>query len=60
MFTNHDRKLIEQTRALDLLEWLMKERIAKGYDTLLMEEVNYVLLVGRGEVLTPVKKEVKR
>lgn len=42
--------------AIELLVFKMKYRLAQGYDTLLLSDVNDVLMVADGEIIEPRSK----
>lgn len=48
---------IKDRTAIELLVFKMKYRLAQGYDTLLLSDVNDVLMVADGQIVEPLSKK---
>jgi len=60
MYSATDSQAIKDRAAIDLLVFKMKSRLAEGFDTLLLSDVNDVLTVANGTIVEPKsKKEVE-
>jgi len=60
MYNATESQSIKDRAAIDLLVFKMKSRLAEGFDTLLLSDVNDVLTVANGTIVEPKsKKEVE-
>ena len=60
MYSAQDTQAIKDRAAIDLLVFKMKSRLAEGFDTLLLSDVNDVLTVANGTIVeSKSKKEVE-
>lgn len=48
---------IKDRAAIELLVFKMKSRLAQGYDTLLLSDVNDILTVADGAIIEPLSKK---
>ena len=57
MYSATESQSIKDRAAIQLLVFKMKSRLAQGYDTLLLSDVNDVLMVADGEIVEPLSKK---
>lgn len=57
MYSATESQSIKDRAAIQLLAFKMKSRLAQGYDTLLLSDVNDVLMVADGEIVEPLSKK---
>ena len=57
MYSATESQSIKDRAAIQLLVFKMKSRLAQGYDTLLLSDVNDVLMVADGAIIEPLSKK---
>lgn len=57
MYSATDSQAIKDRAAVDLLVFKMKSRLAQGFDTLLLSDVNDVLTVANGTIVEPLSQK---
>ena len=57
MYSATESQSIKDRAAIELLVFKMKSRLAQGFDTLLLSDVNDVLMVADGEIVEPLSKK---
>ena len=57
MYSATDSQAIKDRAAMELLVFKMKSRLAQGFDTLLLSDVNDVLIVADGAVIEPLSQK---
>ena len=57
MYNATESQSIKDRAAIELLVFKMKYRLAQGYDTLLLSDVNDVLMVADGKIVEPLNKK---
>lgn len=56
MYSATESQAIKDRAAVELLTFKMKCRLAEGFDTLLLSDVNDVLMVADGAIVEPLSK----
>lgn len=56
MYSATESQSIKDRAAIELLVFKMKSRLAQGFDTLLLSDVNDVLMVADGQIVEPLSK----
>lgn len=60
MYSATESQSIKDRAAIELLVFKMKSRLAQGFDTLLLSDVNDILMVADGAIIeTQSKKELE-
>ena len=57
MYSATESQSIKDRAAIQLLIFKMKSRLAQGYDTLLLSDVNDILTVADGAIIEPLSKK---
>lgn len=57
MYSAVESQSIKDRAAMELLVFKMKSRLAQGFDTLLLSDVNDVLIVADGAVIEPLSQK---
>ena len=57
MYSATDSQAIKDRAAMELLVFKMKTRLAQGFDTLLLSDVNDVLMVADGAIVEPISQK---
>ena len=57
MYSAVESQSIKDRAAMELLVFKMKSRLAQGFDTLLLSDVNDVLIVADGAVIEPLNQK---
>ena len=57
MYSATESQSIKDRAAMELLVFKMKSRLAQGFDTLLLSDVNDVLMVADGAVIEPLNQK---
>ena len=57
MYSAVESQSIKDRAAIELLIFKMKSRLAQGYDTLLLSDVNDILMVADGAIIEPLSKK---
>lgn len=57
MYDAKESQSIKDRAAMELLVFKMKSRLAQGFDTLLLSDVNDVLMVADGAVIEPLNQK---
>lgn len=57
MYNATESQSIKDRAAIELLVFKMKTRLAQGFDTLLLSDVNDVLMVADGAIVEPLSKK---
>ena len=57
MYSATESQSIKDRAAIELLVFKMKTRLAQGFDTLLLSDVNDVLMVADGAIVEPISQK---
>lgn len=57
MYSAVESQSIKDRAAMELLVFKMKSRLAQGFDTLLLSDVNDVLIVADGAIVEPISQK---
>jgi hypothetical protein len=57
MYNATESQSIKDRAAIELLVFKMKTRLAQGFDTLLLSDVNDVLMVADGAIVEPISQK---